>query len=212
MTTEPVRDDQRAGTIETRHVTGRFRYDLAAGDWWWSAETYRVHGFEPGDVVPTTALVLAHKHPSDRERVRQILERAMATGELFSSVHRIMDAHGRERTIALVGEGMHDPATHELTELVGYFVDVTHATNRLADERATESIRASAANRATIEQAKGIVGFALGTDIDGAFTWLRHASNQLNVPLRELALTIVEQSACRGRDSSAIVATLLGLR
>ncbi|WP_313663021.1 hypothetical protein [Cellulosimicrobium cellulans] len=49
---------------------GRYRLELATGTWWWSSETYRVHGFEPGEVVPTTELVLAHKHPDDRERVR----------------------------------------------------------------------------------------------------------------------------------------------
>ena len=27
---------------------GRYRLDLATGTWWWSSETYRVHGFEPG--------------------------------------------------------------------------------------------------------------------------------------------------------------------
>ncbi|MEV0891653.1 PAS domain-containing protein [Promicromonospora sp. NPDC050262] len=67
--------------------------------WWWSDETYRIHGFEPGDVVPTTALVLAHKHPQDRARVSQVLQAAALTGEPFSSVHRIMDAHGNERII-----------------------------------------------------------------------------------------------------------------
>ena len=55
---------------------GQYRLDLSTGVWWWSPETYRLHGFEPGDVVPTTALVLAHKHPDDRERVRQILDDA----------------------------------------------------------------------------------------------------------------------------------------
>ncbi|MDF2847733.1 MAG: Protein-glutamate O-methyltransferase, partial [Oerskovia sp.] len=38
--------------------TGRWRYELATGQWWWSEETFRLHGFEPHEVVPTTALVL----------------------------------------------------------------------------------------------------------------------------------------------------------
>src|SRR5690606_16902586 len=52
---------------------GQYRLDLTTGVWWWSPETYRLHGFEPGEVVPTTALVLAHKHPEDRDRVGRML-------------------------------------------------------------------------------------------------------------------------------------------
>jgi len=40
--------------------SGRFSLEVATGAWWWSDETYRIHGFEPGEVVPTTRLVLAH--------------------------------------------------------------------------------------------------------------------------------------------------------
>ena len=59
---------------------GQFRVDLATDVWWWSPETYRLHGFEPGEVVPTTSLVLAHKHPADRARVRDRRERARGAG------------------------------------------------------------------------------------------------------------------------------------
>ncbi|MDF9875422.1 ANTAR domain-containing protein [Cellulosimicrobium cellulans] len=31
-------------------TSGQYRVDLATDTWWWSAETYRLHGFEPGDV------------------------------------------------------------------------------------------------------------------------------------------------------------------
>ena len=35
---------------------GPFTYTVATGAWWWSDDLYRIHGFEPGDVVPTPAL------------------------------------------------------------------------------------------------------------------------------------------------------------
>ena len=44
---------------------GSFSYTIATGQWWWSDDLYRIHGFEPGDVVPTTDLLVAHKHPDD---------------------------------------------------------------------------------------------------------------------------------------------------
>ncbi|WP_079571293.1 PAS and ANTAR domain-containing protein [Krasilnikoviella flava] len=196
--------------LGTSHPVGRYRHDLATGTWWWSDETYRIHGFEPGDVVPTTELILAHKHPDDRDRVSQVLRRACATGEPFSSVHRIMDAHGEERTLAVVGEG-HTDAAGAVCELVGYFTDVTPAVTRIADVRATRSIRASAESRATIEQAKGVVMCAVRTDIEGAFEWLKEASNHSNVPLREISSRIVELAAAGNGDMRQIAVELADL-
>lgn len=196
--------------LGTSHPVGRYRHDLASGRWWWSDETYRIHGFEPGDVVPTTALILAHKHPDDRDRVSQVLQRACATGAPFSSVHRIMDAHGEERTLAVVGEGRTD-ATGAVRELVGYFTDVTPAVARIADVRATASIRASAANRATIEQAKGVVMCALRTDLEGAFDWLREASNHSNLPLRDISARVVELAAGGNGDMRQVAETMADL-
>jgi len=192
------------------HPVGRYRHDLVTGQWWWSDETYRIHGFEPGDVVPTTALILAHKHPDDRDRVSQVLQRACTTGEPFSSVHRIMDAHGDERTLAVVGEGRRD-AAGDVCELAGYFTDVTPAVARIADVRATASIRASAANRAAIEQAKGVVMCALRTDVEGAFEWLREASNHSNLPLRDISARVVELAASGNGDMRQVAETMADL-
>jgi len=192
------------------HPVGRYRHDLATGRWWWSDETFRIHGFEPGDVVPTTELILAHKHPDDRDRVSQVLRRACATGEPFSSVHRIMDAHGDERTLAVVGEGRTD-ATGAVCELVGFFTDVTPAVARIADVRATASIRASAESRAAIEQAKAIVMCAMRTDLEGAFAWLREASNHSNVPLRDVSARVVALAAASNGDMRVVAEALADL-
>ncbi len=188
---------------------GQYRLDLSTGVWWWSPETYRLHGFEPGDVVPTTALVLAHKHQDDRERVRQVLDEARLTGEPFSSVHRIMDAHGGERFLVVVGQGRRDRETGEVCELVGYFVDVTRTVTDAAQERARHDIAAAAETRGAIEQAKGIVTLAYGVDPDEAFARLRRASNDRNVPLRELARLVVHEGAQGGTDGVERVAALL---
>ncbi|MEL7976379.1 PAS and ANTAR domain-containing protein [Isoptericola sp. F-RaC21] len=196
--------------LGANHPVGRYRYDLGTGRWWWSDETYRIHGFEPGDVVPTTELILAHKHPDDRDHVSQVLRRASATGEPFSSVHRIMDAHGDERTLAVVGEGRTD-AAGRVRELVGCFTDVTVAVARIVDAGVTANFRASAAQRATIEQAKGIVMCAIRTDVDGAVEWLTAASARSDVPLRELAALIVERTARSNGDMRHVAEVLVDL-
>ncbi|MFD2796355.1 PAS and ANTAR domain-containing protein [Promicromonospora vindobonensis] len=208
MTAEPT-NTGRALTPGTNHLTGRYRYDLATQQWWWSDETFRIHGFEPGDVVPTMTLVLAHKHPDDRPRVSRMFEGAAVTGAPFSSVHRIMDARGRERTLTVVGQGRLDPETRHVCELVGYFVDVTAAVQTRADRVASASIRASAATRAPIEQAKGIIAFVLDIDVDEAFERLRRSSNHTNVAVRDVARGIVELASTGG--SAADVAEILGV-
>lgn len=170
---------------------GRYRLDLTTGRWAWSDEVYVMHGFEPGEIVPTTDLMLSHKHPDDRARVDGVLRAAAATGDAFSSVHRIFDAQGRIRTLAVTGQGRRDPETGEVTELVGYFIDVTEASKEAAEREATASIQASAERRAAIEQAKGVLMVAFGVDAESAFDELRTASNRLNVPVRELSAWLV---------------------
>ena len=188
---------------------GRYRLELATGTWWWSSETYRVHGFEPGEVVPTTELVLAHKHPDDRDRVRQILDEARATGEPFSSVHRIMDARGKERYLVIVGQGRRDPVTGMVVELLGYFVDITSTVAAGGEERAHRDIAAAAAGRGPIEQAKGILVATHGVDPDEAFGLLKRASNDKNVRLRDLARVVVDEATRSGADCAERVAALL---
>ena len=206
MAAEPM-GIERALALGANHVVGRYRYELATQRWWWSDETFQIYGFAPGEVVPTTTLVLAHKHPDDRARVSRVLEDAALTGEPFSSVHRIMDAGGRERTLTVVGQGRRDPRTRQVHALVGYFIDVTAAVKARAGEAANASIRASAASRAPIEQAKGIIAFVLGIDAEEAFEYLRSTSNHANIAVRDVARRIVELA--RTESAAADVAAAL---
>jgi hypothetical protein len=170
---------------------GRYRLDLKSNRWAWSDEVYAMHGFRPGEVVPTTELMISHKHPDDRARVDHVLREAAATGEPFSSVHRIYDAQGEIRTLAVTGQGRRNPETGELVELVGYFIDVTEAQREAAQRIATRSIKASAERRASIEQAKGVLMVAYSISSEEAFQHLRRASNDLNIAVRDLAQWLV---------------------
>ena len=191
-------DDQQQEDLEaalapgSRPPLGRYRLDLASGKWAWTDEIFEMHGFRPGEIVPTTDLMLAHKHPDDRARVDSVLKKVAATGEPFSSVHRILDAQGTTRTLAVTGQGKADPETGQIVELFGYFIDVTEASRRLAQREATASIQAAARSRSTIDQAKGVLVVGLSLDEDEAFDRLRAASNDSNIPVRELADRLLE--------------------
>lgn len=60
-----------------------------------------------------------------------------------------------------------------------------------ADALAGKHIRAAAAHRGTIEQAKGILSVTHGLTIGEAFQLLRATSNEHNVAVRDLAARLV---------------------
>ena len=53
---------------EAGRQTGRFVYWISEDKWQWDDGVYRIHGYAPGEVEPTTELFLRHKHDQDRER------------------------------------------------------------------------------------------------------------------------------------------------
>jgi hypothetical protein len=190
---------------------GPFRYTVADGSWWWSDDLYRILGFEPGDVVPTTDLLVAHKHPDDAAVATAIILNAFASGEPFALWHRIIDARRRTRFVVSVGEGVHDAGT--LVEVRGYMVDVTGSKRSQTARDIDEAVRRSAESRGAIEQAKGVIMATLGVGPDEAFAMLKRSSQNANVKLRDLAemlLVTLETMRTLGLDARKAVEQVLG--
>ena len=76
-------------------MAGTWTWNVLEDRWWWSDEIYAIHGFEPGEVVPTTALILAHKVVDDLEKCRSTLASAKVRPGPFSNYHRIIDTRTR---------------------------------------------------------------------------------------------------------------------
>ena len=77
---EPVLAAMAGGTAEP---LGWFEYDVPSGAWTWSASLFQMHGFEPGEIVPTTAIFVSHKHPQDRQHTDEVLAAVLETGQPF---------------------------------------------------------------------------------------------------------------------------------
>jgi PAS domain S-box-containing protein len=60
---------------------GSWERDAASETYVWSDETYRIFGFEPGQVKPTVALVASLIHPDDREARSKLLKATQAKPE-----------------------------------------------------------------------------------------------------------------------------------
>ena len=190
---EAQRDlDLFVGHGEPQRV-GRFRYWLGEQRWEWSDTVARIHGYEPGTIVPTTELLLQHKHPEDRPQVAEVLER-VTQGEPFSSRHRIIDAAGQVHWVIVVGDRMLDD-TGRVTGTAGFYVDVTEVLQ--ADVSA--AVSEAAESRAVIEQAKGVLMVAYGISAERAFDVLVWRSQETNVKVRDVAVRFL--SAVSGRFS-----------
>lgn len=186
--------------------TGRFVYWIAEDKWEWDDGVYRIHGYEPAEVEPTTDLFLRHKHDSDRERVLKQFDDAVTTGEAFNLSYRLV-VGDEVRQVVVVGGGVRGVGG-QLERLTGYYLDLTPEFARANAAAADAAVEASAATRETIEQAKGVLMLGYGLDPDAAFAMLRWWSRNRNVKLRELAERLIEV-AQEGHASHAGLRTLL---
>lgn len=181
---------------------GSYRYAVAEGSWRWSDGIYDIHGFRRGEVVPSTALLLAHAHSADRRQAGRLLESCLRNGERFSFLYRLIDASGRLRWALMVGEGVIS-RQGQVTGLRGYLLDMTEPLSRARSREVAAALRKAIAARAVIEQAKGVLMLAYGLDAEAAFAMLSWQSQHANIKLRELAERLV---AVVGGEASATAA------
>ncbi|QNK79936.1 PAS and ANTAR domain-containing protein [Nakamurella sp. PAMC28650] len=199
-----------AGGVE--EPAGDYTYDVPADRWWWSDEVYLMHGFTPGQVVPTTALLLSHKHPDDRDRAAAVLAAAIAGSGQYCCRHRIIDARRRVHTVVSLGHAVVDQETGKVIRIVGNFVDLTRSEYMNVAGAVQQALDGAAESRAVIEQAKGALMITHGFSADEAFVLLRHTSQQKNIKIRELATMLVDSFSGRGtggRTAAQMIAASL---
>jgi hypothetical protein len=184
-------------------LAGRFRGDLASGQWWWSPEFYALHGIPAGSVRPTVGLLLSHVLPEDRAALRESLSTAATSGAAFAREYRVLRMDGRSRTALLVCEP-EVGAAGTVTALAGLAVDVTEV--RVAApvddqvrslETEVEQLHSAMASRAAIEQAKGILMLLMGCGDQVAFDLLAHISSHTHRKVRDVAVSIIESASGR---------------
>ena len=178
-----------AGGVPQR--VGRFRFYFADQRWEWSEQVQRIHGYEPGTVTPTTELVLAHKHPDDRGQVAATIDQILNTHQAFSTRHRIVDRDGTVRHVVVVGDQLHDD-NGEAIGTHGFYVDVSRLPDQEDEDRVTAKLSEITEQRASIEQAKGMLMLIYGISAHAAFDLLKWLSQDANVKLRLLAEQITE--------------------
>lgn len=93
----------------------------------WSDEVFRIFGYEPGAVGVSRQTYFRSVHPDDRDRLRKVLDRAIADTKAFAVDFRVVRPDGTERNIQERGYVLCDPKTQKPSKLVGSIQDVTES-------------------------------------------------------------------------------------
>lgn len=180
--------------VDRYRSVGAFRFWFVGQRWEWSDELARMHGYEPGSVVPTTELLLSHKHPDDRAHVQELLDIALHDKGSFSSRHRFIDTAGAVHDAIVVADRMADE-TGAVVGTAGYYIDLTDAFDETRQEVLDEALPDLFEARAVIEQVKGVLMAVYRISPDQAFGLLRWRSQQTNIKLRVLAGQLISEVA-----------------
>jgi PAS domain S-box-containing protein len=139
----------REELLRTQAVLAQAEEMAHLGAWWiefvdhenvdanplrWSAEVYRIFGYEPGAVEVSNELFFKHVHPDDRQLVKDTVAQAMAEKHPYSVEHRIIRLDGKERVVVEHAEISFDEQGRPI-RMVGAVQDIT------ARKRVEEDIR-----------------------------------------------------------------------
>jgi hypothetical protein len=181
---------------------GSFRYLKTENRWEWSAAVARMHGHAPGTVVPTTELLLSHKHPDDKPALSEVIDRVLRHGAAFSSRHRIIDTAGVVHVVVVVGDQLVD-AAGAVIGTTGFYIDLTDAFETDMQRSVSDAVAEIEERRAVIHEAVGIIRMAYGLSSQRAFELLRWRSQESNVKLRTIAERLVGELADNPLESAA---------
>lgn len=91
---------------------GWYSWNIARGSAIWSESVYRLHGYQPGQVVATSALTFHHKHPDDLHGCVDALQLGMLTMRLIVNEHRLVDAQQQVRRVVMIARALTDGQGH----------------------------------------------------------------------------------------------------
>lgn len=188
MAVSPITYSGALGTGDC--VAGSFHLDTATGTFEWSEALFRVHGYSPGEIVPSVDLLLSHKHPDDRARAAELISQVGREGGYFCLYHRIIDSRRRVRRVLTCGEGVLDGAG-KVKALDGVMIDLTATVRHETEQAARDAIAGATASRAVIGQAQGILMGRLLISSAEAFSILAGHSSRTNVKLATVATDLV---------------------
>ncbi|HYD95346.1 MAG TPA: CHASE domain-containing protein [Noviherbaspirillum sp.] len=141
-----------ASLAEAQHMArlGSWVLDPADGSMTWSAETYRIFGMDRFSSTPHYDSFLRCVHESDRQRVRDGVEKCLAGGEDFDTEHRVMLGDGTIRWVQTICRPGHQGSRRLLR---GTLMDITERKQTVeALKRSQELLRELTAHQDRVKE------------------------------------------------------------
>jgi PAS domain S-box-containing protein len=118
--------------------TGSFGWDTSSGEIYWSAETFRIFGFDPA-TPPDIARIVQQTHPKDKDFLEQTLARARHDRKDFDLEHRLLLPDGSVKHLQVVARAL--VAESGRLEFVGTVMDITRRKHAEEAQRVQERER-----------------------------------------------------------------------
>lgn len=173
--------------------TGSFEHRFGTSTFVWSEETFLIHGYTRGEVVPTFELGMAHVNAEDRQKVLEHWRRINTEPGHHAGYFTLTDARGTSRRVLTVGTLVTDEDGRR-TGVRGVVTDLTQAIHKDRHQLANEAVVRSAASRATLEQAKGVLMGRLGITADQAFAVISRQSQATHRKANLVAQGILDEA------------------
>jgi len=118
------RTEQRLRLALEAARAGTWEVDTRTGYAIWSDETFRILGYTPGSVIPSSEAWLAAVHPDDRETARADKYRAQASGEDARTEYRVEWPNGEVRWVLSLARGIANSKNRPVG-MTGILLDIT---------------------------------------------------------------------------------------
>jgi diguanylate cyclase (GGDEF)-like protein/PAS domain S-box-containing protein len=145
---------------ESQRIThlGTWGRNLRTDESWWSAETYRIYGFDSGSHLPALGELMEVVHPDDRDRLEAAMYGALREAKPYDVEHRIVRPAGEIRWVHRRDEVVRG-ADGDPLRIVGTVYDITQR------KRSEEALReAEERYRTLVEQIPAVTYIDRVTD------------------------------------------------
>jgi PAS domain S-box-containing protein len=122
-------------------LSGSFGWRVATGENTWSAETYKIFGYEEGTPV-NVDMVVARTHPEDRPVVQRAIDRCSIDGDDYDQEYRLLMPDGLVKYVHAVAHAVRNASGS--IEYAGAVTDVTVAKETERKLRRSEAYLAEA--------------------------------------------------------------------